>query len=122
VLSPELDSLMRALQVELHVDPAHGFPPGYTPFMLAVEVMKVLNAEGWELRRAGVGEVRVTQDPEPDGSLDDLVIEANGVMLHVERMDTGHWWLALYTPDGVQHAINFHSSRKIHARYETTPN
>jgi hypothetical protein len=52
-LSPELDVLVRALKVELHVDTAHGFPRGYTPFMLAVEVMKVLNEEGWELRRVG---------------------------------------------------------------------
>jgi hypothetical protein len=68
------------------------------------------------------GEVRVREDPEPDGSLDDLVIEANGVTLHVERMDTGHWWLGLYTPDGSQHVVNFHSTRKIDGRYEINGN
>lgn len=62
--------------------------------------------------------VRIRDDRNPDGSVDDLVIEDNGVMFHFEQMDRYHWWLALYTTDGVKHTINLRSKSRILASYE----
>ncbi len=60
----------------------------------------------------------ISEDPEPDGSLDDLFVDGGIVSFHIERMDTGHWWFAVYLTDGSRLSFNLHSSRKISARYE----
>ena len=39
-----------------------------------------------------------------DGSLDEIVAE--NCDIHLEQMDTGHWWLGI-TVDGNTHCINF---------------
>lgn len=61
---------------------------------------------------------RVMEDPEADGSLDDLAITGGIDAFHIERMDTGHWWLAVYLNDGTRYSFNLHSKRRIDARYD----
>jgi hypothetical protein len=67
------------------------------------------------------GPPRIREAPEADGSLDDLVVDGGIRMFHIERMDTGHWWFAVYLTDGSRLSFNLHSSRKIGARYEREP-
>jgi hypothetical protein len=55
---------------------------------------------------------------EPDGSLDDLVVDGGIRMFHIERMDTGHWWFAVYLTDGTRLSFNLRSGRRISAHYE----
>ena len=33
--------------------------------------------------------------------------------MHVEQMDTGHWWIGVHTADGRLVHLNFHARRKI---------
>lgn len=68
-------------------------------------------------------------DPEPpqphvtvrsneDDSLDEVVIIGGIESFHIEQMDDGHWWFAVYTNDGNGHHFNLHSRGKIAANYE----
>jgi len=60
----------------------------------------------------------ITEDPEANGDLDDLFVNGGIDSFHVERMDSGHWWFAVYLNDGTRLNFNLHSSRKITARVE----
>ncbi len=60
----------------------------------------------------------IREDPEANGLLDDLVVDGGIRMFHIERMDTGHWWFAVYLTDGTRLSFNLHSGRKIIARYD----
>lgn len=52
-----------------------------------------------------------------DGSLDEVV----GVgLVHLEQMDTGHWWLEISNAAGSMH-VNLHSKRRIAAMFERDP-
>jgi hypothetical protein len=66
----------------------------------------------------GHPETRMTEDPEADGSLDDLFLEGGIKSFHIERMDSGHWWFAVYLTNGERYSFNLHSARKIHARWD----
>ena len=49
-----------------------------------------------------------------DGSLDEVV---GGTGIHLEQMDTNHWWMAVYHPTG-RVTVNFHARGKITAHAE----
>lgn len=50
--------------------------------------------------------------PEPDGEL----VTTSPVMVHIERMDKGFWWMGLDW-EGGHFAIEFHSKKRIHVRW-----
>jgi hypothetical protein len=50
--------------------------------------------------------------PNPDGTLDELL--ANRVDIHIEQMDSGLWWMAIYKNDERQ-VVFFESQAPIHA-------
>lgn len=46
-----------------------------------------------------------------DGTLDEFICDQASV--HLEQMDSGHWWLGVQLPDGTFYHLSFTSSRKI---------
>jgi hypothetical protein len=50
-----------------------------------------------------------------DGSLDEIVCD--GAFVHLEQMDSDHWWMAI-EKDGRTIHVNFHARGKIRARCE----
>lgn len=55
----------------------------------------------------------------PDG-LDEVVL-FNPAFVHLEQMDTGHWWLGIDMPDGGRVNVNFSSKGRIKAFAEREP-
>lgn len=53
-----------------------------------------------------------------DDALDEVV--AHGVTFHLERLDTGAWWIGLTHPDGTVDHITLATPRngRIEGRYE----
>jgi len=58
-------------------------------------------------------DIRLTDD----GTLDDLVF-THASHVHLERMDTGHWWMGILLPDGRQFTLQFTSRAPIAALIE----
>ena len=52
-----------------------------------------------------------------DGTLDEVV---GGEGIHLEQMDTNHWWMAVYYPGG-RVTVGFHARGKITANVEREP-
>lgn len=51
-----------------------------------------------------------------DGTLDEIVVEG-GASVHIEQMDSGRWWMAIYKNDQRQ-VVWFESDTPIRARTE----
>lgn len=48
--------------------------------------------------------------------LDELV--ASNVNVHIERLDTGHFWIGVHYPDGTTWALWLHSKSAIRVTHE----
>jgi len=64
------------------------------------------------LQSAGASEVEIRLND--DGTLDEVV---GGEGIHLEQMDTNHWWMAVYYPGG-RVTVGFHARGKITANVE----
>ncbi len=100
-------------------------------------IIEALAAEGWEIwvdearvwlheirghptesdssKPEAAGEVEIRLDD--DGALDEIV---GGTGVHLEQMDTNHWWLAVYYPGG-RVTCGLHARGKITAFVEREP-
>lgn len=62
----------------------------------------------------------ITDDPEDDGSMDDLFIKGGIESVHVERMDRHVWWAAVYLADGSRVTLHWRapSGKRVDGRWE----
>lgn len=51
-------------------------------------------------------------------ALDEVVIEGDIAMFHIEMLDDNAWWLAVYMTDGLGHHFNLYSKKPIEVMYE----
>jgi hypothetical protein len=91
----DVERLARALAAELHVDEAHGFPPGFTVQELADHVAA---------EYARPEPLRFEVRPNDDGSVDEVLIYADGeCVFHLEQLDDDAYWFAWYGNEPERH-------------------